>query len=237
MEEGWKPKDQPAKPLANPAQLRADYMFEKGIPPGTPLTLLQDEEIKRRIALAGQPFGPAHIEIAREGLGLREQESGLKDFMSLQKQLTPLERVMNTSKEADGYVHNPTGPGDVALTLAFFDAIKTTGVRFTKQEQDFIINSRGVLDGFQAAYDKGFQGTVFSPDQRTLIAGIVKKAGDQARKQKDILVGGAGQFNPKAAAAAGGGGTTTGHYVGEVVKLKNGQSLKISVVHPDGSFE
>ena len=190
--------------LTNADEQRESYRLTHNIPSGQKLTWPQEQEFVKQLGLARNPFGPAHIEIAREGLNLREQESGMKDFMSLQKQLTPLERVISTSQQSEDYVKNPTGPGDVALTLAFFDAIKTTGVRFTKQEQDFIINSRGVLDGFQAAYDRGFQGTVFSPDQRAIVASIVKKAGETAGKQKDILVGGAANFNPKAAAAAGG---------------------------------
>ena len=84
-----------------------------------------------------------------------------------------------------------------ALTLAFFDAIKTTGVRFTKQEQDFIVNSRGFVDGVQAKFDSGFQGTVFSPDQRKLIADIVKKAGATAQHQASGMIGAANTFNPK----------------------------------------
>jgi len=195
--------------LTNADEQRESYRLTHNIPSGQKLTWDQEKDFVKQLGLARNPFGPAHIEIAREGLNLREQESGLKDFMSLQKQLTPLERVISTSQQSEDYVKNPTGPGDVALTLAFFDAIKTTGVRFTKQEQDFIVNSRGVLDGFQAAYDRGFQGTVFSPDQRAIVASIVKKAGETAEKQKGILVGGAGQFNPKAAAAASGGGTTS----------------------------
>ena len=50
---------------------------------------------------------------------------------------------------------------------------------------------------------------MFSPDQRAIVASIVKKAGETAEKQKGILVGGAGQFNPRAAAAAASGGGTT----------------------------
>jgi hypothetical protein len=203
MPEGYVPPDKKSGKLSNIEQERESYRQTHNIPSGQPLTFDQERDFVKQMALARNPFGQAHLDIAEKGLNLREQESGFKDFLALQKQLTPIERVISTASEAPGYVSNPTGPGDVALTLAFFDAIKTTGVRFTKQEQDFIVGSRGFMEGMQAKFNHGFEGTVFSPDQRKLIAGIVKKAGDTAAQQKNTLVGGAKSFNPKAAAAAG----------------------------------
>jgi hypothetical protein len=203
MPEGYVPPDKKSGKLSNIEQERESYRQTHNIPSSQPLTFDQERDFVKQMALARNPFGQAHLDIAEKGLNLREQESGFKDFLALQKQLTPIERVISTASEAPGYVSNPTGPGDVALTLAFFDAIKTTGVRFTKQEQDFIVGSRGFMEGMQAKFNHGFEGTVFSPDQRKLIAGIVKKAGDTAAQQKNTLVGGAKSFNPKAAAAAG----------------------------------
>jgi hypothetical protein len=193
--------------MSNIETERESYRKENNIPAGQPLTFKQEQDFVKKLALARNPLGPQRIELSREGLNLRESEANVKDFLALQKQLTPLERVIDTSTKADEYVTTPTGPGDVALTLAFFDAIKTQGVRFTKQEQDFILNSRGALDSAQAAFDKGFEGTVFGPPgspQRAQIAAIVKKGADFAKTQKNNLVGGVGAFNPKAAAATGG---------------------------------
>lgn len=221
MEEGYTPPVPVVKNLPNAAQLRADYMKEKGIPPGTPLTLKDDEEIRRRMALAGNPYGQAHIDIARQGLGLREREANVKDTMSLVKQLSPLDRIIHTSEEADSDVSNPTGPGDVALTLAFFDAIKTTGVRFTQTEQNFITKSRGIIENAKSAYEKGFEGTIYGPpgsEQRRILADIIKKSADVSKKQKGNLVSGVGQFNPQAVAAATGGATSQGG--GDMITMK-----------------
>jgi hypothetical protein len=116
------------------------------------------------------------------------------------------------------------------LTLAFFDAIKTTGVRFTKQEQDFIIGSRGVVDGAQAKLDGGFSGTLYGPpgsEQRALIAGIVKKAGQQAQKQQGTVVRGAGAFKPRVAAAIAGAGSNTSS-----TPSKGARSLKQAMALP-----
>ena len=208
MPDGYVPPPPKATKLSNIDEERESYRKTHGIPAGQPLTFDQEKDFVKQMALARNPFGPARLQIAEQGLGLREQESGFRDFLSLQKQLSPIERVISTASETPGYVASPTGPGDVALTLAFFDAIKTTGVRFTKQEQDFIIGSRGFMEGVQAKFDQGYEGTVFGPPgspQRALIAGIVKKAGDTAAQQKGTLMTGAGAFDPKAAAAAGGG--------------------------------
>jgi len=222
--DGYAPTAPSVKTLPTFAQTRVDYMNEKGIPPGTPLTLKDDEEIKRRMAIAGNPYGQAHIDLEKQGLGMREREANVKDTMALVKQFTPLDRIVHISEEADSDVSNPTGPGDVALTLAFFDAIKTTGVRFTQTEQNFIVNSRGLVENAKAAYEKGFEGTIYGPsgsEQRKTLADIVKKAADVAKKQKGNLISGVGQFNPQAAAAAGGTGTST-LPPNAIAKLKEG---------------
>jgi hypothetical protein len=192
---------------SNADEQRDSYRLSHNIPPGQKLDWKQELDFQKQLALGRSPFGAAHLGIAEKNLALREQEDGFKDFLALQKQLTPLQRVVSTAGDAIDYVTHPSGPGDVALTLAFFDAIKTTGVRFTKQEQDFITGSRGFMDGAQAKFDQGFMGTVFSPEQRALIAQIVKKGGEVASKQQGTLLGGASNFVPKVAAAAGGGAT------------------------------
>lgn len=175
---------------------RESYRQSHNIPSGQQLNWTQEADFLRNLYLAKNPLALAHLRISEAGLGIREREAAFRDYMAAEKALTPLERVMNTTADADGFVKDPSGPGDVALTLAFFDAIKTTGVRFTKQEQDFIIRSRGFMDGVQAKFDGGFQGTVFSPDQRRLIADIVKKAGSTAQQQMGGIIGAANTFVP-----------------------------------------
>ena len=194
-------KEGPAKKPTNAEEERESYRLSHNIPSGQPLNFEQEKDFLRQLSLSRNPLGPAHLQIAQAGLTLREQEDNFKDYVSLQKQLSPLERVIQTSAESDDYVNNPTGPGDVALTLAFFDAIKTSGVRFTQQEQNFIVGSRGMIEGFQAKFDQGFMGTVFAPEQRRLIAGIVKKAGALASTQKAGLVGATAEFKPQVAGA------------------------------------
>jgi len=178
---------------------RESFRLSHNIPSGQPLTEPQQLQFLHEM----KPEIEERLRMARAGLSLRERESGFKDFLGLQKQMTPLERVIDTSSRADDYAANPSGPGDVALTLAFFDAIKTQGVRFTKQEQDFIIGSRGFLEGAQAKFESGFTGEVLAPEQRKLLAGIIKKSADEAAKQKGAIMAGAAAFRPDVAKTMG----------------------------------
>lgn len=208
--------------LTNAETERESYRLSHGIAPGQQLTWAQEADFLKQTHVARNPFEAERMGMTREALSLRERESAFKDFLALQKQLTPLERIIDTSSQINDLIQSPDGPGDVKLTLAFFDAIKTTGVRFTQQEQNFIIGSRGFMDGVQAKFDGGYMGTVFSPDQRARIGQIIKRAGDFAASQKDTLVGGAADFVPQAAAAAG--GATPGALKTKAKQNVNGES-------------
>jgi hypothetical protein len=187
------------RPMPEIEKQRESFRLSHNIPSGQPLTEPQQLQFLREM----KPEIEERLRMARESLSLRERESGMKDFLAIQKQMTPLERVIDTSSRADDYAANPSGPGDVALTLAFFDAIKTTGVRFTKQEQDFIIGSRGFMEGAQAKFESGFTGEVLAPDQRKLLAGIIKKSADEAAKQKGAITAGVAAFRPDVAKTMG----------------------------------
>lgn len=193
--------------MSNIDEQRESFRIGHGIPSGTPLTWQQEQQFMSELYKSRNPLALAHLSIAQQNLALRENEDAFKDYLTAQKQLSPLERMIDTANETQQYVSQPTGPGDVALTLAFFDAIKTSGVRFTKQEQDFITGSRGFMDGVQAKFDQGFKGTVFAPEQRAIIAGIVQKAAQEAGTQHTGILGAATAFKPNVARQLTGGGT------------------------------
>jgi hypothetical protein len=114
-----------------------------------------------------------------------------------------------TAERADEYVNKPTGAGDIALTLAFVDAIKPgTGFRFTDTERKWMVaESRGVIDGALAKINQGYTGQTLTPEQRVNERNIIKQAAAQADQQRNKTLSGFGQINPRVAKIAGGGNT------------------------------
>jgi hypothetical protein len=206
----WKPA--PPKPSNSKyATDRAAYAASIGKKPEE-MTWADTSKFEKEEWKNNNPLGNAKFALQREGLDFRESTGDLINYVRMTKIMQPLDRLVQVSDEAQQDVASPSGPGDVALTLAFFDAIKTQGVRFTKQENDLINNSRGFMESVQARYDAGFNGTAFGPagsQQRQIIADIVKKGAEAAQKEKAGLQSSAGAFRPKVAAALAGndGGT------------------------------
>lgn len=134
------------------------------------------------------------------GLKLHEQSQLFSQFDKAKKALTVYDRAVAMGDKADSYDGSPSGPGDVALMMAFVEATKpASGFRWTRTERDMIETSRGLIEGAQAKVEHGFSGTLFGPvgsEQRKLIAGIVKKAGEQATQARDGYLGQIKQINP-----------------------------------------
>jgi hypothetical protein len=157
---------------------------------------------RARLAIADQTL---HLNTAR--LKLAQSQNNMRDFLSIQKSLTPLDKIKTTSERADEYATNPSGAGDIALTLAFVDSIKPgTGFRFTDTERKWMVTgSRGVLEGAYAKINQGYTGQTLTPEQRTNMRNIIKQASAQADQQRNQILSSFGQINPRAAKIAGGG--------------------------------
>jgi hypothetical protein len=160
----------------------------------------------RRLAISEQMAHLAAVNVA-----LRSSENNMRDFWSTQKALTPIDRILTTAQRADDYVTNHNAAGDVALTLAFVDAIKPgTGFRFTDTERRWMTTgSRGIVEGALTRINQGYTGETLSPDQRIHERNIIKEAAAQATRQRSQLLGTIGQINPRVANLTGGTPGTT----------------------------
>lgn len=167
-------------------------------------------EDEKKFLKQRQPYGDARLAIsqamlviAKKNLELKESESDFKAYLQIQKQMAPLEKIQTAATNADYYVSNPSGPGDVGLVFAFIEATKpTSGFRFTDTERKWIIATRGLMEGIQTKIEGGFTGVTLSDDQRKTMTGIIKNAATQVKNQTAEIIGGAAEFKPKAAKAA-----------------------------------
>jgi hypothetical protein len=159
---------------------------------------------RARLAIADQTL---HLNAAR--LQLAQAQNNMRDYLSVQKALTPFDKLKTTAERADEYVNNHNAEGDVALTLAFVDAIKPgTGFRFTDTERKWMVTgSRGVIDGAYAKINQGYTGETLTPEQRANMRNIIKQAAAQSDQQRNKTLAGFSQINPRVAKIAGGGNT------------------------------
>jgi len=185
-----------------------------------PSTLSWDDQKKfqNELYYARQPLAEARMKLQQEregiaatNLRLRESAEDVKEFFEIQKQLSSSTKIQSTADRIDEYVAHPTGSGDVALSLAFVDAIKPgSGFRFTDAERRWITTgSRGVADGVIARVQQGFKGTTLSDEQRQNMARIIKSASGQIGQERDQLLNQIEQFNKPVAQAVRGGGRAT----------------------------
>src|SRR5208283_1373102 len=137
---------------------------------------------------------------AMQGVNLRKQQTLFTDYDKAKSRMTKWDHMQSVGDRADNYVAAPSGPGDVALLLAFADATKPeSGFRFQRNEQEMIMRSRGLIEGAQAALAKGESGLLFGPvgsEQRGTIGYIVKQASNIAQKQKEGYMSGIEAINP-----------------------------------------
>lgn len=135
-----------------------------------------------------------------KGLDLRQQNQLFTNYDKAKKTMRKWDHMTSVSQNADNYVKSPSGPGDVALMLAYVDASKPdAGFRFTKNEQVMIEKSRGLVGGAQAALARGEKGLLFGPagsEQREGIGNIVKRAGELAEEQRSTYLKGISAINP-----------------------------------------
>lgn len=175
--------------LTQEAQDFALYLKDKGKTPDQ-ATWRDKREFNVSRYGSRNPYAAERLHIAKANLELRESEDDLHDYLRVQKQIDPLTRIQATAERSDEYVTNHNASGDIALTLAFVEAIKpSSGFRFTDVERRWILQSRGVVAGAQQRIEGGFTGEVLTPEQRTNMAAIIKNAAKEAGEQKTRLLG------------------------------------------------
>lgn len=177
---------------------------------------------ERRLALTAR-----NSDIAAANLALRQASTDWSETKDIFKQLGPDMKIQAAAKAADEYIARPTGPGDVALTLAFFEAAKAadpgsgSGIRFTKQEQDLIHHARSYADAAQANVESWGRGTLYDDKQRQEMADILKMSAKRSNEATANYLGAAQKLNPRATAAATGGAS-------------DGNTGKFTVTDPKG---
>ena len=157
----------------------------------------------RRLALAQR-----NSDINAASLDLRKSANDFNDMEKIFKQIGPDVKIQATAKAVDDYTKSPTGPGDVALTLAFFEVAKAadpgsgSGIRFTQQEQKLISSARGWADAAKANVQRWGKGTLYDDAQRKEMADLIKKAAARSNEATIDYMTGAQKLNPRAADAA-----------------------------------
>jgi hypothetical protein len=106
---------------------------------------------------------------------------------------------------------------------------KMSAGRFTTQALDYVI---------KAGWGNTIEQWANNPSTGALPTDVLRQLVDGAHENlKASRTALQAAMTPVGAASNAGGGTGTAHYVGEQVKLRNGRTITISVVYPDGSFE
>lgn len=123
-----------------------------------------------------------------------------------------------------------------------------TGVRITQAELTSIAHARGISGDVEGTLNKWAGKGALSKDQQKQLTGIMDDVAARLREKQAIASGALDTIN---------GATTReqiiaadkdtrqklndfeqhGHYVGQTVRLKNGSSVVVQHVHPDGSFD
>jgi hypothetical protein len=145
------------------------------------------DEAKRKAALARLVSGQ----------NSRQMENTFRDYDAAKKIMAPWERVEDVAERAKEYVDSPTGPGDIALLLAYVEATKPqNGFRFTTTEQKMIQGSRGWIEAAQAKAQGGFTGIIFGDEQRKIVGQLIESAGGLVQERKDTYLRGILRINP-----------------------------------------
>lgn len=138
-----------------------------------------------------QPYGAQRIQILQGSLNERKTQDILTDVDKYQRRVQPYEHLISVGSNAEDYLNNPTGPGDVALLSAFVEASKPEkGFRWTQQEVNLIRGARGWVPGAQARVMTGYEGTLFGPkgsEQRKVMVDIIRRAAGQASGLRDRI--------------------------------------------------
>lgn len=214
MPEGWKPAP-PKAATSQWAQGLDAYAKSHNADPNDWQTIRAYEQesysaknplAERRLALADR-----NTAIAEKRVELSQQGNDWRALQNIYKQTAPNIAIQATAQSSDEYTKNPTGPGDVALTLAFFEVAKAadpgsgSGIRFTQQEQKLIQGARGWADAAQANVERWGKGTLYDAAQRATMAKIIKDAAKSSNEATASYLGAAAKINPRATAAATGG--------------------------------
>ncbi len=108
------------------------------------------------------------------------------------------EQAQHSYDIAAQLVKNPSAPNDAALIMQFIGATKpdTMGkIRFTKNEQDFVIGARGLIDGAENLLQRARNGQKLTSDQRSQMLETMRIVGGIPGGQGGGS-GGSGQGGP-----------------------------------------
>jgi hypothetical protein len=118
---------------------------------------------------------------------------------ALDKKLQGYQGIIDEATNAQGFAQaaaQGNAEADPALILTFFKVMRSqaasgagSGIRFTQQEQNLIINSRSVGQDIKAFWQKlGGKGQKLTPEQRQNVLAIVEKYGTRARLKREALI-------------------------------------------------
>lgn len=240
MPAGYSGPSLKSRPLSQYAQQRQSFAQSLGKTPET-MTWQDEQDFLRQRYNANQPnaqrklnLEEQKLHIAQASLNLRRDQNDWKDFQDTFKQLSPIEKLQTTANLSKDYVKNPTGPGDVALTLAFFEVAKAadpgsgSGIRFTQQEQKLITGARGWADAAQANVERWGKGTLYDDRQREQMAKVIELAAKKSEERQAQIIGATGSLNPRAtsvAATAAGAPSPSLSKTKTVQKTRDAQNL------------
>jgi hypothetical protein len=123
-----------------------------------------------------------------------------------------------------------------------------TGVRITQAELTAIAHARGISGDVEGTLNSWAGKGALSKDQQKQLTGIMDDVAGRLREKQTIASGALDTINgatSREQIIAADKDTRQklndfeqhGHYAGQTVKLKNGQSVVVQHVHPDGSFD
>jgi hypothetical protein len=205
------PDATPATSITQPKPSGSKYAMQRetwarshNVLPGQ-MTWDQERQFENEAFGASQPLAEKRLRISEMNANLNEKkyelsrtQGDMRAFLAVQKQLSPMERIQTAAGESDQYVSAPSGPGDIALTMAYVEATKpSSGFRFTDAERRWIVGARGAVDGALTRINQGYNGETLSPEQRRRMSDIIHAASTQASLQRDSLLEGVGEFNPR----------------------------------------
>ncbi len=123
-----------------------------------------------------------------------------------------------------------------------------SGVRITQPELQAIATARGISGDIQGTLNAWAGKGKLTPTQQKQLTGLLDAVKQRITDKQTIhsqaldTINSAGDRNTivqadEEARKKLGDLERTGHYVGQTVKLKNGQEITIQHLHPDGSFD
>lgn len=165
---------------------------------------------------------------------------------SLDKAQDKFDRIQQTLHSVDaGYVGQGLAIPELLTSLV---SGQGTGVRITQPELNAITANRGIKGNAEAWFNSMAGKGKLTDTDKAQIKGVLGEAQKRLEVKQDILnhamdlINGAGsreeiQKADKEARQNITDYERTGHYVGQQVHTKDGKTISVTAVHPDGSFD